>query len=103
MKQFSETALRNLARAASAMGRVIEAHADGDDCVRKVVVELSAPVQNSQIREDTLDMIIDQALKLDFRPIKLMCLRRCFSVPHIVGVFVFFLAVRAPVGVVLQR
>lgn len=51
MKTLDEKALNGLARSASAMGKIIEAHADWEDRVCKVVIELPETMQNAQLRE----------------------------------------------------
>lgn len=51
MVSLDEKTREDLARSASAMGRVIEAHADNRDVVRKVVVQLPEWVQNPEIRQ----------------------------------------------------
>lgn len=56
MTIFTEQALLDLARAASSMGKIIEAHADRDDCVRKVVIELSSPLQNIQLKQSVIEL-----------------------------------------------
>lgn len=51
MITMDEKTRSDLARSASAMGKVIEAHADERDVVRKVVVQLPEWVQNPEVRQ----------------------------------------------------
>lgn len=51
MTGLSPKAIQDLAHSAIGMGRVVEAHADADDIVRKVVVELPEWVKNPEVRE----------------------------------------------------
>lgn len=55
MMHMDEKMRGDLARSASAMGKVIEAHADERDVVRKVVVQLPEWVQNPQIRQSVAE------------------------------------------------
>lgn len=56
MQTLDEQALGDLARSISASGRIIEAHADRDDTVCKVVIELGDALHNLQLREALLQL-----------------------------------------------
>ena len=55
MMHMDEKTRSDLARSASAMGKVIEAHADKFDVVHKVVVQLPEWVQNPEIRQSVAE------------------------------------------------
>ncbi len=55
MTHLSEKALTDLARSATAMGKVVEAHADTQDVICKVVVELPEWVKNPQVRRSVAE------------------------------------------------
>lgn len=56
MMTLHEQGLKDLARAASATGRIIEAHSDEADRICRVVVEMREGLQNPQLREATLQL-----------------------------------------------
>ncbi len=56
MMQLNDKARLDLARSASAMGRIIEAHCDERDVVCKVVVEMPEWVQNPEVRHSVLEL-----------------------------------------------
>ncbi len=56
MMTLQEQGLKDLARAASATGRIIEAHSDEADRICRVVIEMRDGLQNPQLREATLQL-----------------------------------------------
>ena len=60
MMHMDEKTLIDLARSATAMGKIIEAHADHHDVIRKVVVKLPEWVKNQEVRESVVRMWHEQ-------------------------------------------
>ena len=57
MTLLHEQGLKDLARASSAAGRIIEAHSDKDDQICRVVIEMSeGGLRNAQLREAVLQL-----------------------------------------------
>lgn len=59
MVTLSEESVLPLARSMAAMGRIIEAHADQHDRVRKVVVEMNDGLNNLQLRDAMIQLWYD--------------------------------------------
>lgn len=56
MMQMTEKTRSDLARSATAMGTIIEAHADERDVVLKVVVQLPEWVRNPEVRQSVAEL-----------------------------------------------
>ena len=56
MMHLQEKALHDLARSATSMGKIIEAHADEQDVICKVVVELPEWVKDPQVRRSVAEL-----------------------------------------------
>lgn len=55
MMHLPEQSISDLARTATAMGEIIEAHADHQDNICKVVVQLPEWVRNPEVRRSVAD------------------------------------------------
>ncbi|MBN67226.1 MAG: hypothetical protein CMM94_06650 [Rickettsiales bacterium] len=55
MMEVSAKTLGDLARSATAMGKIVEAHTDNKDTVSKVVVSLPEWVQNQDIKQSVTE------------------------------------------------
>lgn len=56
MQMTDEKTRGDLARSASALGRIIEAHTDHLDVICKVVVELPEWVRNQEVRQSVAEL-----------------------------------------------
>ena len=56
MMHLDEKMRGDLARSATAMGKIIEAHADDNDVIRKVVFELPEWVKTDDVRQSVADL-----------------------------------------------
>jgi hypothetical protein len=55
MNALTEKSLNDLARSATAMGKIVEAHTDAQDVITKVVVELPEWVKDPQVRRSVAE------------------------------------------------
>lgn len=56
MMQLDEKMRGDLAKSATAMGKIVEAHTDDNDVILKVVVRLPEWVKNEEVRESVVQM-----------------------------------------------